>query len=157
MTPVNSNQARFFCALLSFSLFCFSATCLAVEPNEKEAVTQAAHQLYRALSAKDSATFSQFIPTQGFTEINPDWDGTRVLNMTVFNSIFQSGAQINLYIEDLQVQMLNPQHAIVTGYRSGTISGPDAKPVANKLPLTMIWQSEDGSWKLKHVHLSKSK
>ncbi|TXI93257.1 MAG: nuclear transport factor 2 family protein [Burkholderiaceae bacterium] len=110
--------------------------------------------LYKALSAKDMSRFAPFIPEQRFSEINPDWQDVRILDRAVFERIFQSGAEIDFRIEDLQVTLLGDTHGIVTGYRTGTITPPNAAPIASKMPLTMLWYLENGIWKLKHVHLS---
>lgn len=138
--------------LLSIS----SLTCFAIEKDEanKDAVRLAATSLYQALSAKNMANFAPYISEQGFSEINPDWQGVRTLDRAVFERIFQSGAQITLHIDDLKVNLLDDTHAIVTGYRTDTITPPNAAPQASKMPLTMVRSKESGSWQLKHVHLS---
>ena len=142
--------------LIVYIFLMVSLTCFAAEKDEanKDAVRLAATSLYRALSTKNMSGFAPYIPEQGFSEINPDWQGVRILDRAVLERIFQSGAQIELHIDGLQVSLLDDTHAIVTGYRAGTITPPNAAPQTSKMPLTMVWSKESGSWKLKHVHLS---
>lgn len=149
---------RFACAVLfTFSLVSLTSHAAEDSLSQIANVERAANQLYQALSAKDAKKFASYLPEQGFSEINPDWEGARILTMEMFNRIFQSGASINLGISELKVQLLDTTHAVVTGYRVGTIAAPNSAPLASKLPLSMVWQFEGDGWKLKHVHLSKEK
>lgn len=124
----------------------------------EQEVSQATKALYTALSQADAKTFAKYLPPEGFTEFNPEWQGVRRLNMSLFENIFKAGAKIDLNVADIKVQTLGDT-AIVTGFRVGSITAPvaDAKPVHSRLALTMIWSKSLGEWKLQHVHLSDEK
>ena len=147
--------------ILLCSMLCYmslasaaSATDKAVE--EEQEVAQAVHGLYQALSAKDAVAFARYIPEQGFSELNPDWRGTRQLSMAVFDRVFASDARIDLRVDEVKIQLLG-ETASVTGYRVGTIaatSSDQALAVKSRLALSMLWMKSKGGWKIHHVHLS---
>ncbi len=117
-------------------------------------VATAANDLYAKLSSLDSPGFAKHLQSEGFSEFNPDWNDLRQLDMKVFNGIFAAGAKIDLRISDLKVRVLGDATALVTGYRVGSITPPNGKPIYSKLALTMVWSKVDKLWMLKHVHLS---
>jgi uncharacterized protein (TIGR02246 family) len=129
-------------------------TALADANSQVQAVRAAVNDLYRALNQNDAKAFSKHLNPNGFTEFNPDWQGTKRLDMAVFQNIFDAGAKIDLHVDEMQVQLIGST-AVVTGYRVGSITPPGGSELHSRLALTMIWADTDGRWQLQHVHLSE--
>ena len=116
-------------------------------------VASAAVDLYARMTARDLAGVLRYIPAVGFTEIGPSAPSAHVLKPAAFEALFNSDAVIKLGAEDLNVQRYGST-AVVTGVRVGSV-GPKGKPTAElRAPFTMVWTSDNGSWQLRHIHLS---
>lgn len=116
-------------------------------------VASAAVDLYARTTARDLAGVLRYIPAAGFTEIGPSATSVHVLTAAAFEALFNSDTVIKLRAEDVNVQRFSSA-AVVTGVRVGSI-GPKDKPSTElRTPFTMVWTSDNGSWQLRHVHLS---
>jgi len=116
-------------------------------------VAAAAADLYARMTARDLAGVLRYIPADGFTEIGPSAPSAHVLKPAAFEALFKSDAVIRLRAEDLNVQRFGST-AIVTGVRVGSVGPKDKPPTELRVPFTMVWTSDDGNWRLRHVHLS---
>jgi ketosteroid isomerase-like protein len=116
-------------------------------------VASVAVDLYARMTARDLAAALRYIPAAGFTEIGPSAPSVHVLKPAAFEAMFNSDAVIKLRAEDVNVQRFGST-AVVTGVRVGSI-GPKDKPSTElRMPFTMVWTSDNGSWQLRHIHLS---
>lgn len=116
-------------------------------------VSDAVNDLYRSLGSKNLEALSNYIPSQGFTEFNPEHKDLQVMKLSYFKGAFDAGVAINLHVEQLQARVLG-NTAIVTGYRVGSITFPDGKVTNDRSCLTMMW-AKAKTWMLQHVHLSQ--
>jgi ketosteroid isomerase-like protein len=116
-------------------------------------VDNAVDTLYRSLAAKDLKGLAVYIPSDGFTEFNPEHKDLQTMDMRLFKGAFDAGVAINLHVEQLKARVLG-RTAIVTGYRVGSITFPDGRVVNDRSCLTMNW-TKDKTWTLQHVHLSQ--
>lgn len=116
-------------------------------------VASAAVDLYARMTARDLAGVLRYIPAAGFSEIGPSAPSVHVLKPAAFEALFHSDAVIKLRAEDVNVQRFGST-AVVTGVRVGSV-GPKDKPSTElRAPFTMVWTSDNGSWQLRHIHLS---
>lgn len=116
-------------------------------------VASVAVDLYARMTARDLAAALRYIPAAGFTEIGPSAPSVHVLKPAAFEAMFNSDAVIKLRAEDVNVQRFGST-AVVTGVRVCSI-GPKDKPSTElRMPFTMVWTSDNGSWQLRHIHLS---
>ena len=116
-------------------------------------VASAAVDLYARMTARDLVGVLRYIPAAGFTEISPSAPSVHVLKPAAFEALFNSDAVIKLRAEDVNVQSIGST-ALVTGVRVGSV-GPKDKPSTElRAPFTMVWTSDNGSWQLRHIHLS---
>lgn len=127
-----------------------AAPCVA---DDASAVQNAVNDLYAKLDAGDAAGFAVYVPSEGFTEFNPEHSELQPLDLDFFKHAMSSGAKIDLHVADLKVRVFGPA-AITTGYRVGSITLPQGQRIESNDCLTMFWLKEGGSWKLHHVHLS---
>lgn len=143
--------------MISRHICSFLFVMLAIAPqaraDDAADVSTAVNDLYSKLKSNDAPGFSAFVPSEGFTEFNPESGELKNLNMEFFRGAMDSGSKIDLHVSDLKVQILG-QCAIVTGYRVGSITLPDGKRLESNQCLTMVWAKEPPGWKLHHVHLS---
>lgn len=116
-------------------------------------VASAAVDLYARMSARDLAGVLRYIPTAGFTEIGPSAPSVHVLKPAAFEALFNSNAVIKLSAEDVSVQSFGST-AVVTGVRVGSVGSKDKPSTELRAPFTMVWSSDNGSWQLRHIHLS---
>lgn len=116
-------------------------------------IAAAAVDLYARMTARDLAGVLRYIPAAGFTEIGPSAPSVHILKPAAFEALFNSDAVIKLRAEDVNVQRLDST-AVVTGVRVSSV-GPKDKPSTElRAPFTMVWTSDNGSWRLRHIHLS---
>lgn len=116
-------------------------------------IAAAAVDLYARMTARDLAGVLRYIPAAGFTEIGPSAPSVHILKPAAFEALFNSDAVIKLRAEDVNVQRLGST-AVVTGVRVSSV-GPKDKPSTElRAPFTMVWTSDNGSWRLRHIHLS---
>lgn len=115
-------------------------------------VRNAVSGLYNALGSKDLKRLATYIPNDGFTEFNPEHKDLQVMQLSYFKGAFDAGVAIDLHIEQLNARVMG-KTAIVTGYRTGSITFPDGKVVNDRSCLTMNWSKEQ-KWMLQHVHVS---
>ena len=116
-------------------------------------VAAAAVDLYARMTARDLAGVLRYVTAAGFTEVSPSAPSVHVLKPAAFEALFNSEAMIGLRAEELNVQRFGST-AVVTGVRVGSV-GPKDKPSTElRAPFTMIWTSDNGSWQLRHIHLS---
>lgn len=116
-------------------------------------VASAAVDLYARMTARDLPGVLRYIPAAGFTEIGPSAPAVHTLKPAAFEALFNSDAVIKLYAEDLNVQRFGST-AVVTGVRVGSVGPKDKTSTEQKTPFTMVWSSDNGSWQLRHIHLS---
>ncbi|HEX6396245.1 MAG TPA: nuclear transport factor 2 family protein [Steroidobacteraceae bacterium] len=109
--------------------------------------------LYRALAARDTAGLAVYLPVEGFSEFSPPEGALKTLDLDYFRHAFDAGVRVDLHVEGEQVRIREGQ-AIVTGYRLGTITLPQAQPLAVRDCMTMVWSRENTAWMLRHVHIS---
>lgn len=116
-------------------------------------LASAATDLYARMTARDLAGVLRYVPTAGFTEIGPSSPSVHVLKPAAFEALFNSDAVIKLRAEEVNVQRFG-NTAVVTGVRVGSV-GPKDKPSTElRTQFTMVWTSDNGSWQLRHIHLS---
>lgn len=116
-------------------------------------LASAAVDLYARMTAHDLAGVLRYIPAAGFSEISPSAPSVHILKPAAFDALFDSSAVIRLRAEEVNAQRFGST-AVVTGVRVGSV-GPKDKPSAElRAPFTMVWTSDNGSWQLRHVHLS---
>lgn len=134
-----------------------AAVALAASTSSRAAadvdVASAATDLYARMTARDLAGVLRYVPAAGFTEIGPSAPSAHVLKPAAFEALFDSDAVIRLRAEEVSVQRFGST-AVVTGVRVGSVGPKDKPPTELRAPFTMVWTSDNGSWQLRHIHLS---
>ncbi|HTU64860.1 MAG TPA: nuclear transport factor 2 family protein [Steroidobacteraceae bacterium] len=129
------------------------SVCLAARADDAADVRAAVDGLYRSLAAADLAALSGYLPAGGFTEFSPPEGTLKTLTRDHFRGVFASGAAVDLRVEQANVRALD-RAAIVTGYRTGSITLPGGKRLDVHDCLSMIWARDAATWTLRHVHIS---
>jgi ketosteroid isomerase-like protein len=116
-------------------------------------VRRAAVDLYARMSARDLPGVLQYVPKDGFTEIDIGASGPHRLDAKAFEGLFQVPVDIALRATDLDVHTWGDT-AVVTGKRVGAVV-PKGKPAMESVnPFTAVWVNVGGHWQLQHTHLS---
>jgi len=116
-------------------------------------VASAAADLYARMTARDLAGVLRYIPAAGLTEVGSSAPSVHVLKPAAFEALFNSDAVIKLRVEDVNVQSFGGT-AVATGVRVGSVGPKDKLSTELRAPFTMVWTSDNGSWQLRHIHLS---
>lgn len=139
-------------ALTLCLLFCAEA----VADNATE-VRDTVREFYSALNEGNFDEVNRFLLPQGFTEFSsrggekPDIATTRLKQLT------NSGLLVEVNLRDVEA-FVSENMAYATYYRIGTIERPnkDNNAPFHTARVTSVWIKLDGSWRLQHVHNSRT-
>lgn len=121
---------------------------------KRQEVTRAVEAFYRALHAHDIATIASLVPPQGFSEFSSRGGLLKQQTLESVRAVFAAGAQVDVRLEKLQIDLLSPEVALVTGLRIGVVSLGSVPAVPQTKRMTSLWKQEAGQWRLTHVHYS---